>query len=251
MEYIKSPDYGHTTERVYRQVLYSYEYGDKSLPHIKNMVSDKPDSQKSKIIAYLKTHCIMSSPGMIKDIIDPKEIIGFGNIYSDGTYCWDDVFCNYVDKYNIPVPDEFRNHILSNYSSRMKKHIQLKAVDCIEIFNKPCLNFIFNCRICKDGTIVYRNSADCKNEITLHIKSDDARYIIDPILTELFCYDSGKHGEETVDGYHWEITFYNNSSVADEIEGWSNEDEWRHNEIKKVLEFCERLIQRDFGLRYM
>ena len=64
--------------------------------------------------------------GTERDIINPDEIIGYGNIYSDRLYYWTDVFTNYVDKYNVPVPAEFRKRIMSNYESRRKRHMLLR-----------------------------------------------------------------------------------------------------------------------------
>ena len=94
-----------------KHIAYSFEHGDKSLPHLKDLVSDVPDAEKNRIIQYLKTNCIAACPGIIQDEIFPGKIIGSGHIFSDGTYYWNDVFINYVDRYNIPVPTEFREHI--------------------------------------------------------------------------------------------------------------------------------------------
>ena len=46
-------------KREIRQVNYSYKHGDESLPHLKDLVSETPDSEKSKIVAYLKTHLLI------------------------------------------------------------------------------------------------------------------------------------------------------------------------------------------------
>lgn len=113
-------------ERSHIDVRFAYEYGDKSLPKIKELVCEKPDSQKKIILEYLREHCVICCPGTERDIINPDEIIGYGNIYSDGLYYWTDVFINYVDKYNVPVPAEFRKRIMSNYESRRKRHMLLR-----------------------------------------------------------------------------------------------------------------------------
>ena len=42
-------------KREIKQVAYSFEYGDESLPHLKDLVTDTQDPEKSKIITYLKT----------------------------------------------------------------------------------------------------------------------------------------------------------------------------------------------------
>ena len=234
-----------------KSVKYSYETGDESLPHLKDMVSDEEDPEKSKIVAYLQTHCIVACPGIIHDEINPDRVIGYGNLFSDGTYFWDDVFCNYVKQYNIPVPDEFRQHILKNYNARMKRHTLLWLVDSVEIHNNPYLGYRYNVRIYKNGVIRYENIEDCKDGAMLYIKPEDAEYIIDPITTELFCYDADAHGLSIIDGYHWKIIFYKKDEVVDEVEGWPGEDPWRYGEIKGIVEFAERYIPKDLGSKYM
>lgn len=238
-------------KRESRPVNYSYEHGDKSLPHLKDMVSDKPDHEKSKIMSYLKTHCTIACAGIVYDEINPKKVIGYGNIYSDGTYYWDDVFFNYVDKYNIPVPTEFRSRILKNYEHRMKRHTMLRSVDRVDIHNNPYIGYQYNVGIEKTGVVHYQNNTDCKDGAVLYIKPDDARYIIDPIMTELFCYDADEHGAPIIDGHHWKLTFYRKSEAIDEIEGWTDEDPWRYKEISKIIEFAERFIPKDLGAKYM
>ncbi len=41
-------------ERRHIDVRFAYEYGDKSLPKIKELVCEKPDSQKQIILEYLE-----------------------------------------------------------------------------------------------------------------------------------------------------------------------------------------------------
>ena len=85
----------------------------------------------------------------------------------------------------------------------------------------------------------------------LLIKADDAEYIIDPIMTELFCYDTDEHGAVIIDGYHWEILFYRKDELIDRIEGWPNEDMWRYRRFKEIVEFAERYIPKDLGSSQM
>lgn len=238
-------------KREIKQVAYSFEHGDESLPHLKDLVTDTQDPEKSKIITYLETHCQCACAGIIHDEINPNEVIGVGNIFSDGTYFWNDVFTNYVHKYNIPVPKEFREHILENYNARMKRHAQLRLVDCVEIYNNPYVGYRYNVRIYRNGVIKYQNNTDCSDGAVLYIKPEDTQYIIDPIMTEIFCYDADEHGTAMMDGYHWKLTFYKNSEVIDEIEGWPNEDRWRYGEVKGIIEFAERYIPKDLGSAQM
>ena len=234
-----------------KPVQYSYETGDESLPHLKDMVSDVKDPMKDKILEYLRTHCIVACSGIVKDEINPENIIGYGNLYSDGTYLWDDVFSNYVDQYNIPVPEEFRNHVLKNFEKRMKRHALLSMIDRVEIHNNPYLGYQYNASIEKSGIIRYRNNTDCKDGAVLFIKPDEAEYIIDPIMTELFCYDTDERGGAIIDGYHWAIAFYRKNELVDKVEGRPNEDKWRYCHFKRIIEFAERYIQKDLGSEQM
>lgn len=43
------------------KVAYLYEHGNKSLPPLRKLVSEKPNPEKSRIIDYLKTHCVYLS----------------------------------------------------------------------------------------------------------------------------------------------------------------------------------------------
>ncbi len=92
---------------------------------------------------------------------------------------------------------------------------------------------------------------DCVDGAVMYVKPEDAQYIIDPIMSEIFCYDADEHGMAIMDGYHWKLIFYKKDEVIDEIEGWPNEDPWRYGEVKDIIEFAERFISQDLGSRYM
>ena len=235
----------------HKQVRYSFEHGDKSLPHLKDLVSDKPDPMKSKIMAYLRTNCILACFGYIKDEINPDKAIGHGYIYSDGTYHWNDAFLNYVDRYNIPVPEEFRSHILENYNQRMKRHTLLRLINRIEIHNNPLLGFKYDVTIEKTGLVRYQNNSDCIDGTVLFIKPADAAYIVDPMMTNLFCYDSDEHGKAMIDGYHWVLLCYHGDELIDKIEGWPEEDVWRYKKFKDFVEFIEKTISKQLGSAIM
>lgn len=171
-------------KREYRSAAYSYEHGDESLPHLKDLVSETPDPMKNRIMSYLRTHCVLACPGVLPDEINPEKTIGYGHIFSDGIYFWNDEFCNYVDRYNIPVPAEFRTHILENYKARMGRHKLLTLVDRAELQNNPYWGYRYDVRIDRSGVIRYQNNTDCTDGAVLYIKPEEAQYIIDPIMTE-------------------------------------------------------------------
>ncbi|MDE7285437.1 MAG: hypothetical protein K2N55_01145, partial [Lachnospiraceae bacterium] len=134
-----------------------------------------------------------------------------------------------------------------NYNVRMKRHAQLCLIDSVEIYNNPYMGYRYNVRIYRNGVIQYKNNTDCLNGAVLYIKPEDAQYIIDPIMSEIFCYDADEHGTAMMDGYYWKLTFYKNSETIDEIEGWPNENRWRYGEVKGIIEFAERYIPKDLG----
>lgn len=238
-------------ERSHIDVRFAYEYGDKSLPKIKELVCEKPDSQKKIIPEYLREHCVICCPGTERDIINPDEIIGYGNIYSDGLYYRTDVFINYVDKYNVPVPAEFRKRIMSNYESRRKRHMLLRMVNRLEIYNEAAYDKRYRVCIHRNGLIEYRDLFQSNDDILFRINKETAGHIINPAASELFCYDSDNHGKALIDGYHWKLTFMQNERIIDIIEGTNGEDNRRYNQIKSVIEFAERFIPYDLGSAYM
>lgn len=238
-------------KRESKWVAYSYEHGDKSLPHLKDLISDTPDPEKNKLIDYLETNCTMVRIAIVHDEICPDKIIGNGNIFHDGTYRWDDVFTNYVIRYNIPVPKEFRDHILSNYSARKKRHMQLRIVNCIEIRNNPYLGYEYCVRIYKNGVIKYHNNVDCIEEAVMLINPENAEWFIDPIMADLFCYDYDNCGSPAIDGYHWKIVFFRDEKVIDQKEGWEGEDCLRYKSFRSIIRFVEGRISKELGLTYM
>ncbi len=233
-----------------KRVKYSYEYGDKSMPHLRDLVSKEEDPEKQKILSYLQKNNIACCPGIVDDVIEPEKIIGNGDLYSDGVYIWDDVFYNYVKKYNIPVPEEFRTHILDNFYSRMKRHMMLQLVDSVQIISAPYLDYFYDARIYRTGLAKYKNNT-LDDETLLTVDSKKVQRFIDEGLNDLFCYDLDNHGKAMVDGYHWQIIFYQKDKVISVIEGWPSEDSWRYNEISSVISWVEKITLKDMGSNYM
>ena len=228
-----------------KQVLYSYEHGDKSLPHLKDLVSATPDPMKGKILAYLRTYNVYACPGSIRDEIYPEKSIGCGDTYTDGVYYWNDAFINYVNIYNIPVPEEFRSHILTHYNHRMKRHTLLQLIDQVDIHNNPDSEHMYDIRINKSGSIITKGIK--QSEETIAIDADEAKTIINPIMAGIFCYDSDNHGVEMIDGYHWALTFYKKGEVIDKFEGYPCEDIWRYDQFKMIINYTESKIHKDLG----
>ncbi|MCD8010530.1 MAG: hypothetical protein LUF34_07055 [Lachnospiraceae bacterium] len=232
-------------------VNFAYECGDRSLPHLKDLVRDVPDKEKSKILAYLKENCILACPGIIRDFLNPNHIIGFGNIYTDGKYYWRDDLIGYIDKYNIVIPEEFRCFIIQNYSKRMERHALLKTISLVEIENNSEPGYSYSVKINRNGIYEYKNNTGCKKNVMGKISAENAQYIIDPIMSDFFCYDSDNHGSCGIDGYHWQIKFFKNKEFVYETEGWINEDRWRYKKFVGILEYIEKFIPHELGTNYM
>lgn len=232
-------------------VEYSYESGDESLPHLKELAGNTPDEHKDIILEYLNENCICACAGIVQDIVSPDKTIGCGSCFADDRYMWNDCFANYVERYNIPVPREFRNYILKNYGRRKQRHLELQTVDGVEVKNNPYLGCQYEVRIGEDGLISYKNNSDCQDGIVKMMDSQNGDWLIHQVLKQLFCYDVGERGNAVIDGYHWEIKFFRKSDLIYQTEGMNKEPDWRYWNVKQVMEFIERCIQKDMGSSYM
>lgn len=234
-----------------KPVAYSQEYGDPTLPKLSELVSDTPDPYKDIILDYLNEHCIAASPGIHYDVIDPSKSIGCRNIYRDDKYYWTDCFANYVRRYNIPVPSEFRAHILKNYTARKLQHTRHRLVKRIAITHALADNQLFYVSIDIYGTVQYRDSSMHSPNRNFTIDSSVADYIVHPVTKTLFYYDSPRSYSQEKDGYYWSIDFYNAKGHARKIEGCTGEPKERAAHIRRLLELVERETGINLGSIYM
>ena len=102
-----------------------------------------------------------------------------------------------------------------------------------------------------EGLLYTHQPLHSNDDILFRINKETAGHIINPVASELFCYDSDNHGKALIDGYHWKLTFMQNERIIDIIEGTNGEDNRRYNQIKSVIEFAERFIPYDLGSAYM
>lgn len=232
-------------------VNYSCECGNKNLPCLKELAGDRPDIHKEIILEYLKENCFCACGGIVQDIISPDKTIGYGHCFCDDRFIWDDCFIHYVERYNIPVPEEFRTYILDNYERRKCRHFQLKLIDCVKVRNNPYLGYQYEVSIKKSGLIHYKNNCDCLEGAMKMIKSQDGDWIIHEIMKQLFCYDVKERGKRKIDGYFWEVCFFRDGTCCYQTEGMSGEPDWRYEHMKQNIEFIERCIQKDMGSAYM
>lgn len=88
-------------------------YKDEKYPSIKDLIN-KPIKEKEKVIKYMRSCTITSaSPAIITDLINPD--IKFAELYcmTDGKYGWRSDVIYYVEKYDMELPEEFIQHVLS------------------------------------------------------------------------------------------------------------------------------------------
>lgn len=140
---------------------------------------------------------------------------------------------------------------MSNYESRRKRHMLLRMVNRLEIYNEAAYDKRYRVCIHRNGLIEYRDLFQSNDDILFRINKETAGHIINPAASELFCYDSDNHGKALIDGYHWKLTFMQNERIIDIIEGTNGEDNRRYNQIKSVIEFAKRFIPYDLGSAYM
>lgn len=232
-------------------VCYSQEYGDPTLPKLVDMVSEVPDPCKDIILDYLSQHLVGYCLGIHYDVVNPKKEIGCGHLYTDDRYCWTDCFRNYVQRYNIPVPMEFRRHILENYKSRKSRHDEYRLLSRIIITNQLSVDRCYRICIDQSGEIQYRNSVDCRDEVFFKIEPKDAYYIVHRITETLFCYDQPPTVTKPMEGYHWMVAFYNSTKMVYKAEGWPGEPILRYDEMRRMFQFIERETGKDLGSSYM
>lgn len=233
------------------RIAFSAEYGDKTLPSLKELSTDIPDENKSIILDYLKTNLILACPGIEHDILDENCIVGRGDQYTDGKHIWPDYLSTYIKKYNIPIPPAFREYILSHYKERKNRHLLFRCTDHVKIKNEPRYDRRFEAQIFRSGNVIYKNHINYPGFTRILISSDDAGYIINPIMEQLFCYDENDHGSPMIDNYHWKIEFYTKKGLSHKTEGWPGENTWRRQEFAMILKFAERYISQSLGSEYM
>ena len=234
-----------------KKVYYAFEDGDPSLPHVKDLISETPDSDKAVILDYLTTNFIIGCPGIIHDVITPGKTIGSGSLYADDLYFWNDALIGYFERYNLKLPEAFRQHILSKYKARKDLHLRHRLLRKIRFENNPCHGKNYETEIDKHGTVMYRNTIDCKDSVILELRRDDADWIVHELTTQIYCYDEGDHGKPNTDGHHWRIDFFNAKGLCDTREGWQGEADCRYRRIARLAKTIEHYIGHDLGSNEM
>ncbi len=151
----------------------------------------------------------------------------------------------------IPIPEEFKEYILKHHKERKKRHLLSKCTDHVKIKNEPRFDHRFEAQIFRNGNVIYKNNLIYPGFMCISIPRDDAAFIINPIMEQLFCYDEENHGSPMIDAYHWEIEFYTKKGLSHKTEGWPGENAWRKQEFAMILKFAERYIAQSLGSEFL
>ena len=83
-------------------------------PKMTDSIESGPYPHKEEIIQYLLNGIIkFYRLSRVKDVFTGEYIPREVCVMHDGDYCWSNVLAWYVDKYNVRLPREFEEHILS------------------------------------------------------------------------------------------------------------------------------------------
>lgn len=88
-------------------------YEDDSYPSLKDIIN-QPIKEKKQILKYMKDSKIEAvAPAIVTDIINPTNKVGELYFMTDGKYGWRSDVIYYVEKYDMQLPHEFIQHVLS------------------------------------------------------------------------------------------------------------------------------------------
>ena len=84
------------------------------LPKLADSIESGPYPHKEEIIHFLLNGNIeFVRVSRVRDVFTGEYIPTEVRVMQDGDYCWSNVLAWYVDKYNVRLPREFEEHILS------------------------------------------------------------------------------------------------------------------------------------------
>jgi hypothetical protein len=90
------------------------DHGEPSDPSLVAARADAPQPHQEALAAYLAAgHVYIATPGLAKDVLDRKTVIGPPSYLTDGTYVWPGDVAHYVRTYNVRLPVAFLEHALS------------------------------------------------------------------------------------------------------------------------------------------
>ncbi len=85
-----------------------------NFPSLKELVGLETQ-EKKRILSYLRSGTVVSAaPGIMKDVLNGEPTGREMLVYSDGQYAWKSDVIYYVEKYNMRLPEEFIDHIMTS-----------------------------------------------------------------------------------------------------------------------------------------
>lgn len=105
---------------------------EEGLPSIREAVSQSPQQEEDKIIAYLRNGICIGARGCFEsDVLDPScRLPLFGHSYTDGTYLWRLDLAHYVEKYHLRLPLDFIEHMRSlNWQPPKKEQVDVESLE--------------------------------------------------------------------------------------------------------------------------
>lgn len=93
----------------FREMGYGHHANAPSLAEAKGR---RTASHKAEVLTYLrKAPSISFSPGFEADFFDPTRHVKGHTIRTDGVYLWPDFVADYVERYDVALPDWFEQHM--------------------------------------------------------------------------------------------------------------------------------------------
>lgn len=94
------------------------EFNPKAKKSMRDDFGTSPSPFCNEIILYLNNgELVLASPSSAVDVFSGERIGHTNCILTDGEYSWSNSLGYYIQKYNLQIPKEFEDKILSNISS--------------------------------------------------------------------------------------------------------------------------------------
>lgn len=95
--------------------FHEMKHGEPGGPSLAAARADAPPPHQKAIAAYLAAgHVYIATPGLAKDVLDGKTVIGPPHYLTDGTYVWPGDLPYYVRTYNVRLPAAFVEHAMAH-----------------------------------------------------------------------------------------------------------------------------------------
>jgi len=85
-------------------------------------------AHKAEVLTYLRTaKPVTMSPGINQDFFDPTKTVRGETTRTDGVYIWGDFLADYVDRYDVALPDEFEQH-MESHGWRLPENLDVRSL---------------------------------------------------------------------------------------------------------------------------